>query len=57
VGRDVKLLNAHGEPGASVVNVQILTAIRRIRRTGNPKLKIIEENYMKWICDVIYNVT
>jgi hypothetical protein len=29
----------------------------RIRRTENPKLKIIEENHMTWICDVIYNVT
>jgi hypothetical protein len=29
----------------------------RIRRTGNPKLKIIDENHKKWVCDEVYNVT
>jgi hypothetical protein len=29
----------------------------RIRRKGNPKLKIIEENHKNWICDVVYNIT
>jgi hypothetical protein len=39
VGWDLKLLDIHGEPGGSVVNLQILTAINEDKKDGKPKIK------------------
>lgn len=39
MGWDVKLLNIHGEPGASVVNLRILTAMNEDKKDGKPKIK------------------
>lgn len=39
MGWDLKLLDIHGEPGGSVVNLQILTAINEDKKDGKPKIK------------------
>lgn len=39
MGWDVKLLNVHDEPGASIVNVQILPPINEDKKDGKPKIK------------------